>query len=113
MFLRGYVAVFDQERTGFATANKKQCLGSDDDEAVGYVEWAPTVDPVTPRPAYVIWLLVALGVLVVVVIVCLIVIVVMKWGLAARVIRRRSQREIVEKFEAADLMTMPLAQTIV
>ena len=38
MFLRGYVSVFDQERTGFATANKKQCYGSDDDEAVGYAQ---------------------------------------------------------------------------
>ena len=107
------MSVFDQERTGFATANKKQCYGSDDDEAVGYVEWAPTVDPVTPRPGYVIWLVVALAVLVVVVIVCLIVIVVMKWGSEERLICRRSQKKMVEKFDAADLMSMPLVQTIV
>lgn len=78
VFLRGYVSVFDQERTGFATVSKQECYGSDDDEAVGYVEWAPTVDPVSPKPEYVLWMVVALAALVVLVIVCLIVIVVMR-----------------------------------
>lgn len=42
-FMRGFVTIFDQQQTGFATVNKANCFGSDDLEGIGTVEWAPEV----------------------------------------------------------------------
>ena len=41
--MRGFVTIFDQQQTGFATVNKANCFGSDDLEGIGTVEWAPEV----------------------------------------------------------------------
>ena len=76
--MRGFVTIFDEENTGFATANKEHCLATDDVAAVGSLEWAPTVEPVNPKPQYLVWLIVAIAVLVVVVIVCVVVIIYLK-----------------------------------
>ena len=43
LFMRGFVTIFDQQRTGFATASKMNCYGSDDLDGVGTAEWAPEV----------------------------------------------------------------------
>ena len=48
MFLRGFNTIFDQEKTGFATAHKDNCYASDDKQGVGSVEWAPVI--VKPVP---------------------------------------------------------------
>lgn len=78
LFMRGFVTIFDQENTGFAAADKEHCLATDDVDAVGSVEWAPTVEPVNPKPQYLVWLIVAIAVLVVVVIICVVVIIYLK-----------------------------------
>ena len=41
--MRGFMTIFDQQRTGFATANKANCYASDDIGGIGSVEWAPEV----------------------------------------------------------------------
>lgn len=70
VFLRGFTTIFDQERTGFATARKENCLASDDMDAVGSVEWAPVVGGKWPTVIsnVMFWMIVAL---VVVVVICL------------------------------------------
>lgn len=70
VFLRGFTTIFDQERTGFATARKENCLATDDMDAVGSVEWAPVVGGKSPSVVtnVMFWTIVGL---VIVLVICL------------------------------------------
>lgn len=66
VFLRGFTTIFDQERTGFATARKESCLASDDVDALGSVEWAPVVGGKSPSNItnIMIWTIAGLAVII-------------------------------------------------
>ena len=59
--------------TGFATAHKENCLGAEDFQAVGQVEWAPVV-----MEKHSSWMMITVIGLSVVVVICLIVIILLK-----------------------------------
>lgn len=68
LFMRGFVTIFDQQRTGFATASKMNCYGSDDLDGVGTAEWAPEVkhSPKNPMTKLLVICVIVMGVLIVV-----------------------------------------------
>ena len=71
MFLRGFNTIFDQEKTGFATANKDNCYASDDKQGVGSVEWAPVIVKPVPNKHTMI-----MAVIIIALVVCIIALIV-------------------------------------
>ena len=59
--------MFERELTGFATANKQNCCGGDDEDGVGSVEWSREEHHSKSKP----WSLIVIIVLSVIIVVCI------------------------------------------